>query len=344
MLTNRDLERNSAFELLRIVAQWMIVEYHLLYFYIFPTTGFLTYKVLQIPLHIGVVLYVLISGYYGIKPTPQKLFRLLLVIAVYTIPLMLIYDYGQDKPIVQTLKDILFVSRTPFWFVRTYLYLFMLAPILNYWLEDNKRSKYIIYVLAFISVYIGLMGKDPSLREGKNIFNFALVYAIGHELKGVVERKDRLSTVTVALGWILLNVIAMIICGLFSGQLVGKVTWTLSFPYNSPLLLINSILLFIMFGRMEFKSKIVNYIATSSFAIYLLHTHPFVRFELLPSLGLISIVPLSLVISTLLYITLFSLGIMAIAVLVDKCLTPVWKIADIRTTMLFKSSLIRIFK
>jgi len=269
---------------------------------------------------------------------------LLLVIAVYTIPLMLIYDYGQDKPIVQTLKDILFVSRTPFWFVRTYLYLFMLAPILNYWLEDNKRSKYIIYVLAFISVYIGLMGKDPSLREGKNIFNFALVYAIGHELKGVVERKDRLSTVTVALGWILLNVIAMIICGLFSGQLVGKVTWTLSFPYNSPLLLINSILLFIMFGRMEFKSKIVNYIATSSFAIYLLHTHPFVRFELLPSLGLISIVPLSLVISTLLYITLFSLGIMAIAVLVDKCLTPVWKIADIRTTMLFKSSLIRIFK
>lgn len=330
MLTNRILERNSSFELLRIVAQWMIVEYHLLYFYVFPNTGLLAYKVLQIPLHIGVILYVLISGYYGIKPTPQKLFRLLLIIAVYTLPLMLIYDYEQGKPIVQTVRDLLFVSRTPFWFVRTYLYLFMLAPILNYWLEDNKRSKYLIYVLAFISVYIGLMGKDPSLREGKNILNFALVYAIGHELKGVVERKDRISTVKVAVGWLLLNVTVMIICGIFNSQLVGKVIWMLSFPYNSPLLLINSILVFIIFGRMKFKSKVVNYIATSSFAIYLLHTHPFVRFELLPSLVLIFIDPNSLVILTLLYITLISLGIMTIVLFVDKCITPVWKIADLR--------------
>lgn len=330
MLTNRILERNSSFELLRIVAQWMIVEYHLLYFYVFPNTGLLAYKVLQIPLHIGVILYVLISGYYGIKPTPQKLFRLLLIIAVYTLPLMLIYDYEQGKPIVQTVRDLLFVSRTPFWFVRTYLYLFMLAPILNYWLEDNKRSKYLIYVLAFISVYIGLMGKDPSLREGKIILNFALVYAIGHELKGVVERKDRISTVKVAVGWLLLNVTVMIICGIFNSQLVGKVIWMLSFPYNSPLLLINSILVFIIFGRMKFKSKVVNYIATSSFAIYLLHTHPFVRFELLPSLVLIFIDPNSLVILTLLYITLISLGIMTIVLFVDKCITPVWKIADLR--------------
>lgn len=330
MLTNRILERNSSFELLRIVAQWMIVEYHLLYFYVFPNTGLLAFKVLQIPLHIGVILYVLISGYYGIKPTPQKLFRLLLIIAVYTLPLMLIYDYEQGKPIVQTVRDLLFVSRTPFWFVRTYLYLFMLAPILNYWLEDNKRSKYLIYVLAFISVYIGLMGKDPSLREGKNILNFALVYAIGHELKGVVERKDRISTVKVAVGWLLLNVTVMIICGIFNSQLVGKVIWMLSFPYNSPLLLINSILVFIIFGRMKFKSKVVNYIATSSFAIYLLHTHPFVRFELLPSLVLIFIDPNSLVILTLLYITLISLGIMTIVLFVDKCITPVWKIADLR--------------
>ena len=330
MLTNRILERNSSFELLRIVAQWMIVEYHLLYFYVFPNTGLLAFKVLQIPLHIGVILYVLISGYYGIKPTPQKLFRLLLIIAVYTLPLMLIYDYEQGKPIVQTVRDLLFVSRTPFWFVRTYLYLFMLAPILNYWLENNKRSKYLIYVLAFISVYIGLMGKDPSLREGKNILNFALVYAIGHELKGVVERKDRISTVKVAVGWLLLNVTVMIICGIFNSQLVGKVIWMLSFPYNSPLLLINSILVFIIFGRMKFKSKVVNYIATSSFAIYLLHTHPFVRFELLPSLVLIFIDPNSLVILTLLYITLISLGIMTIVLFVDKCITPVWKIADLR--------------
>lgn len=56
--------RESQFELLRIVAQWCIVFYHLFMDYtIHLQEQYPIYLGIQIPLHIGVLLFVLISGY-----------------------------------------------------------------------------------------------------------------------------------------------------------------------------------------------------------------------------------------------------------------------------------------
>lgn len=62
--------RDSQFELLRIVAQWLIVFYHLFYYCTVDLQNeHAIYAGIQIPIHIGVVLFVMISGFYGIKPS-----------------------------------------------------------------------------------------------------------------------------------------------------------------------------------------------------------------------------------------------------------------------------------
>ena len=61
-------QRNSAFELLRILSQVFIVLYHICYIWQgkeYSNQPF--FQAVSIPLHIGVVVFVLLSGYFTIK-------------------------------------------------------------------------------------------------------------------------------------------------------------------------------------------------------------------------------------------------------------------------------------
>lgn len=89
-------ERSSNIELLRIVALWMIVVYHIFAFCIFQNYQDVSifYKAIWLPLHIGVVLFILISGFFRIKPSVKGTVRLLSYMFVYSVPLGL-YSVAQ---------------------------------------------------------------------------------------------------------------------------------------------------------------------------------------------------------------------------------------------------------
>lgn len=77
--------RSSNFELLRIVSMSFIVMYHFLcYIYITETHETETiYRALWLPLHIGVICFVLISGYFHIRPTVKGAMKLLLPVLMF---------------------------------------------------------------------------------------------------------------------------------------------------------------------------------------------------------------------------------------------------------------------
>ena len=85
MQANSVNTRNSSFELLRIVAMLFIVFYHLVTYYLYeiPNPEFAQFFTALLPtLHIGVILFMLISGYFGIKSTWKGLISLLMVVIV----------------------------------------------------------------------------------------------------------------------------------------------------------------------------------------------------------------------------------------------------------------------
>lgn len=177
--------RDGQFELLRLIAMWMIVLYHLLlYFTVDYQSQYPVYKAAQIPLHVGVALFLLISGYFGIRPSTKGLVKLLSKVFLYSVPLAIVLHlWGRDFE--QFVKDLLFVSVCKYWFVRTYVYLYLLSPIINKYLNmiNDKTRLCFILVLVYISVWVGLTQGDESISGGKNIVNFILLYTIGDTLK-----------------------------------------------------------------------------------------------------------------------------------------------------------------
>lgn len=318
--------RESSFELIRLLAQWMIVVYHIYMVHVVAMKDIPFNTSIWIPLHIGVPLFVLISGYWGIKVSGKGLFRLLGQMLVYTVPLLLLYNLVHGVlDGKQLVKSVLFVSNTPFWFMRTYLCLYLFSSVINKYLLDANLKNRVYLLASLISVYMGtLSGMDPALYDGKNILNFLLLYVIGNTLHVYEYVWRKFSVKKLLLTWFVLNVLLVTMSCLFYENFVEKVIWKLSFPYNSPLIIVNTVLFLMLIAKKPFKSKVVNYLGSSALAIYLLHCTPLFIFD---TVGVWARDIMDVVSNTYIYflcIVLLGLMISLVCIAIDKILTPLW--------------------
>ncbi|MBR0262501.1 MAG: acyltransferase family protein [Bacilli bacterium] len=328
VLNNRIISaRNSSIELVRLLAMFMIVFYHIVLFFIEPIDANPIYKAIQIPLHIGVMLFVLISGYFGIKPSFLRFFKILCVVAVYFLPLRLWYVYKMGMGGMAMLDSFHILSKTPYWFVRTYLCLYLISPLLNKCLKDISiiERSYYIFAFAIIAVYLGILQCDISLIDGKNLANFMLIYIIGDTIRQEQQRWKVVPNWCFFFAFILLNLLLSTSYVLFSDLLISDIIWNWSFPYYSPFLIISSVLFFIPFTRFSFYSPVINYIASSVFSVYILHHQPTILEVCLKpvSLWLYGFAEGS-VFLVLLIVSIYSMIIIGICVIIDKLLTPIW--------------------
>ena len=278
MQVNSKHTRESSFELLRIVAMFFIVFYHLVTYYLYeiPDTNFHAFFTALLPtLHIGVILFVLISGYFGIKSTWRGLISLLLVILVYNLPFIVYSGIGHGR----WTERLMFITNTPYWFIRCYIYLYLVAPFLNKAIEQFTIRERIGSLMAFgiVAMYFGSTQGDGALEDGKNLINFIFLYLVGNTLKMTQERWSRISYRLLGCAYIVLNASLILSLYFTSNSSVHETIINLSFPYRSPLLLINAVLVFMMFAKMRIHSRFINAIATSMFAVYIIHCQPMIH-------------------------------------------------------------------
>ena len=92
------------------------------------------------------------------------------------------------------------------------------------------------------------------------------------------------------------------------------------------ILILNAILFFVLFMRIKIKSVFINYIATSSLAIYMLHMfilrHCFMDIVLWIQNNVQGHLLTISAVAALAFITLFS------CIVVDKLLSPCWKLSS----------------
>ena len=317
-------ERRSNIELLRCFAMLCIIVYHLLMYVVLPAhPGESIYQALQIPLHIGVPLFVLISGYFGIRFSLRGLMRLFSKSYIYIVPLTLIPSIIGGSSIKDVLKHLFPFGFYALWYLNVYLYLFLLSPIINRYIEGitKKQRVYLLLVLMFISVYIGNVTQgDPHLSDGKNIINFLLLYMIGNTIRQEQSRINSILGRKMFILYILFN-IALVLVFMYIPILAGKI-WKYSFAYNSPIIIINSVWAFAMFTKLRFSSKFVNWMGGSIFACYLLQSVCWHNcFEVpVQKLNVIFVNPFVAVILMI----LFGAISMLFMVCIDKCLNPLW--------------------
>ena len=336
--------RESNFELLRIICMFIIILYHLIRFFIegeHPDESF--WSAIQLPLHIGVIVFVLISGYFGINANSKGIARLLVLTFIYYTPLALlqsgyhlcgfiskngllsIFSPDSFSCVKEFLLSFLFLSHGPYWFVRTYLWLYLLAPLINNFTnQSNKHLLYTIVATGAISLYMGFInGLDPSLQGGNNIINFIFLYCLGrllHKKQG--WRKWSFSKLVPF--YLVFNVILFAAFYCTKGTQLGDIIYKLFFPYDSIGLLFNSTLLFLIFGKMEVQSTAINAIATSTFAMYLFHHNPVVLYKIIKPITLYFDSAIGGIVFRFIALILLTIIIMIVTVFVDRLIRPLY--------------------
>lgn len=183
-------ERNSSFELLRIVCMLMILNLHT--FSYSTITDFDALKFLDFTREAtsisAVPIFVLISGFFGIKLTNRKLWELLFNCMFWSIGVYLVSSIFFTELTILTLVKRIYFFFLSYWFVTSYIGLLILSPILNKWLDtsnDRDVMKWMImfYLFAIFCQFVN----HPDFRGGGSMLSFCWLYCLGRFLKRRID-------------------------------------------------------------------------------------------------------------------------------------------------------------
>lgn len=270
-------ERDSNMELLRIVSMLLILVHHFIVhcFYpdLFARDGDLnTYRFICVVINgfafIGVNCFILISGYYGIRSKLKSLFNLYLVCAFYALIAILFKCFWADEHLSKSLLYFIFLpfSHSEWWFIKCYVALFLLSPVLNAAACKLGRREFVcsLIMLTVLNVYLGYYWHEHN-TNGYNVLQFIYVYLIGAYLrKFPLKQLDKTRS-------ILVYVSCAVLWSFFT---ILNIKWRVphwgALYYNNPLVLMAAIGLFVFMSHVEIRSRGINVIASSVLAAYLI--------------------------------------------------------------------------
>jgi surface polysaccharide O-acyltransferase-like enzyme len=182
-------------------------------------------------------------------------------------------------------KSVLPMSTNRYWYFSSYVGMFAFIPLLNKLVEtmerDNLRNALII-IVCVLSLPTTIFYSDPFVLEyGCSVLWLMIMYLIGAYLKKY--ENDKLSQKTYAAGFLLAtlgtSVLKYVI--VFLTSKVGIALPGSFLDTNvTPTIVIAAICLFCLFKNIKISSekigKIIVYIGSLSYGIFLVHFHPFI--------------------------------------------------------------------
>lgn len=215
---------------------------------------------------ICVNIFVLISGYWHIKLSLKNIVNLVFQCFFYTFIMHTYLMLNGEINIANYFYS--FINTiSNYWFITAYIGLCLFSPILNSYLKNVNRHT-LLCLLTTILLYFTYFS---FIRERRNEFEgillFILLYCIGDLIKKYEYEIKNIKQKYIVLGYILM-LLSSIIIEIFRINIGFR---QYIFSYSSPTTILESAFFICMFLKYDFKSKIINKIAQSSLAIYLLH-------------------------------------------------------------------------
>lgn len=273
---NSRLQRESSFELLRIVCMLMIVCHHFITQVDKGSTlinNSTAGAIINALCYVGVNCFVLISGWFGIKIKWKGIISLFICCSFYGVLSYFFHIFTDHANVGISLIQwaLLPLSSSKWWFVNCYLILYLSSPLLNVALEHLSRKEHVIILWLFtiINVYFGsIMQADFFNQDGYSAAQMIYMYIIGDYLRKYTSvrwvQDNRM--------WLLVGYVVFSLLWLLHKQLRFSIGIT-SFcgtGYNNVFILCSSICFFLFMASFHFHYKLVNYVAISAFSVYLL--------------------------------------------------------------------------
>lgn len=223
----------------------------------------------------GVDIFILISGWFGIKPSANGICALLFQVFFWGILLMGFgYAIGLEVPLRPSLK-VLFLG-SYYWFIPAYVGLYAFSPVLNSFIEHATPTRIRTVLIAFFTIQFtyGWITNTGSYLNGYSFISFIGLYLLARYLNQVRHTICSLP----AWGYFSLFLISTLIPALISFLGIRN-NWPVFSPlhYSSPFVILAAVSLLLGFSKITIKSKSINLIAISVFSTYLFHMHPVVE-------------------------------------------------------------------
>ena len=268
-LSNRD----SNFELARIVAMAMIVIWHFILHGLQGEDRFLAIDSFG-PLHldqyiqlgisticiVGVNLFVLISGFFKIKLRWKSILNYYFLCLFWNLVILVVSSFYQTVSLKDVI-DIFFISKMSNWFFRAYFILLLVSPILNYAMNSFSIKQYrvIVCILLLLTCVSGWLFHNGN-ENGYNAFQLFTMYVIGGYIakEDIFNRMKSGQALLLFFVFTIMNYISMMVVY----YVFGKEITTL-LHYNYLLLILQSISLFCFFKQLRINSPAVNSVAST---------------------------------------------------------------------------------
>ena len=272
--------RQSNIELLRILSMFFVLVGHVGMIVGFPDKDLFSSDFLSSFLRIliqgfsvvGVNIFVLISGWFGIKVSLKGagtfLFQILFLLwAIYLIEIAMgltSFDFHGIKISMGLTSE--------YWFVMAYLGMYILTPILNAYVTNTSEVQFRRLLIVFYSFqcYYCWISGFVNYFEGYSVVFFCGLY--------LTARYIKLYPITFLYKnsfkfYLIISTVISIFASIgiyFFDSAVRMLR------YDNPLVIISSISLLLSFTKLSFQNKYINIIAKSSFSVYIIHFNPYI--------------------------------------------------------------------
>lgn len=289
---NHRQPRQSNMELLRIIAMVLVVLLHSN----FKSLGAIEFhsQVVANPLSsfirleldvfsiLAVNLFVLISGYFGIRPKLKSVLNIVFQLIFWKTILAIISYTAEGFTLSEVAKNlgngILFGG----WFIPCYFLLMLIAPALNSYIEASSKKDIFKFLLIFYGVQTTLGWLIPlwPYIDGYSFVSFIGLYMLGRYINKFMndQQRDKITFKRGLAGYALISALLGVGGFLFyyfvdMDYLCHLVDRAIN-NYTSPFNILCAALLIIGFSNLKLYSKVVNRLAQSAFAVYIIHLDP----------------------------------------------------------------------
>lgn len=219
----------------------------------------------------GVSIFVLISGYFGIKFNIRKIVSIEMTTVFYALLSLAVQHFvGEIISIKDIFRSCFPVSSKIYWYITAYMLMMIFADYINLIPEklDKKRFQRLILMLLLVfSVFPSIIQIHIMNDSGKGVFNMFLIYLIGRYIRKYdLEIKEGVKTVGLAI--LLLGIEFALNYGL--SMIKGGVGVYAPFARDYSIFIVAlSVLMFLLMKKVKMASSLINVLAKNVMGVYL---------------------------------------------------------------------------
>lgn len=219
--------------------------------------------------------FVLISGWFKIKASLKSFFRLIFQCFFIGTVLLICVSICNHNLLSFSIDSILLRSYN-LWFIYAYIGLFLLSPILNAYLEKTNKNELRSVLIGFylLQTYIAwYRGFVEWYSNGYSTLSFIGLYLLAQYIRRYPSFLKSISSKTLFLLFLICITLNTTSTYIFLHMRKDEYTHFM-FSYLNPLVILSAVSLLLAFSKLKIKSKAINWVASSSLAVYLVHCHP----------------------------------------------------------------------